>query len=149
MLFRSEDPDQRLLERFHRFVYDNPKPYYDTGKYGVIGDEDEGDRIRNCIRTFADEIAAYAEQFLIGEQYLHVDALILTGGGCNIPIVRDTICKRLESYRRDSKFAVTYVPSGPHGSLPTGYDRLNPLLVRGATAMGGASVFFDFATDMI
>jgi hypothetical protein len=144
----NDDPDQRRIETFHRSVYDSLRPY-DAGKYGIIGQGAELDRIRGCIRDFAEEIADYAERFLEIEQYQTIDALILTGGGCNIPLVRDSLCQRLARYRRASRYAGTYVPAESESRVPAGYHRLKPLLVRGATALGGASVFFDFAEGIV
>jgi hypothetical protein len=143
----NEDVDQREIETFHRRVYDNLKPY-DTGKYGTIGAGTEQEDIRQSIRNFAEEIADYAQKFLVAEQYKQIDALILTGGGCNIPLVRSALFERLARYRKDFRYAATYVPSESQEKLRPGHHRLEPYLVRGATALGGASVFFDFAKGL-
>jgi hypothetical protein len=139
----NRDPDQRQIETFHRTLYDNRRVFNTTA--GAIGEGSEGEAIESCILAFANEIADSAERFLTAEQYKRIDALILTGGGCNIPMVRRRLCQRLERYRTGSSFAATYVPAKESERLPGGYSRLGPRLVRGATALGGASVFFDFA----
>jgi hypothetical protein len=140
----NDDPDQGQIETFHRKIY-NRRESYETGKYGKIGAGAEQQDIHQCIHKFAEEIADYAQQFIDKHQYQRIDALILTGGGCNIPLVRSALFKRLARYRKDFGYAATYVPSGPQEKLQPGHRRLDPYLVRGATALGGASVFFDFA----
>lgn len=144
----DQDIDQFVIERFHRVVYDNLRPH-ETVKHGTIGAGEEGKNIRDCIEGFAAEIADYAERFLVEHDgHDRIDGLILTGGGCNIPLVRKTVCERLAKYGTAERYAGTYVPADSHEQIPAGYRRVKPLLVRAATAIGGASVFFDFVDSI-
>jgi len=134
--------DQQRLERFHKTIYQNQEPYIARGNV-VIGEGSEMDAIQDVVQGFANEVADLAEKFIEIHQYLRVDEVILTGGGCNIPAIRETLCKRLENYR----YANAYVPSMPEEQLPYNYRRVEPLQVRAATALGGCSVFFDYETN--
>ena len=74
------------------------------------------------------------------EQYDHIDELILTGGGCNIPLVRDAIRGKLERYNLKN----SHIPVSDLIAMPPRSQKLDRILVRGATALGAASVFFDY-----
>jgi hypothetical protein len=135
----TAEADGRRINGFHREVYQNFRPY-NTGQ-GFIGQSGtEKKRIEEVVRQFADRVAGYAEQFLLTEHYDHIDELILTGGGCNIPLVREAIRKKLERYSLKN----SHVPVADVKDLPPGSQQLDRLLVRGATALGATSVFFDY-----
>jgi hypothetical protein len=136
----GRDPDQRRLETFHRTVYGRLRPY-NLGPRGVIGAGAELDRIRDCVGQFAEEVADYAAKFLQVHQYDRIDDLILTGGGSMIPAVRDALCGRL----RACGVRKTHTYFEPSASLTRDHHRLDQRLLRGATALGGASVYFDYA----
>jgi hypothetical protein len=135
----AADVDGLRIDRFHQEVYQNLRPY-NTGQ-GVIGQSaPEKKDIEAVIRQFADRVAEFAERFLVIEQYDHIDELILTGGGCNIPLVREAVRKKLERYNLRN----SHIPLADHVVPPKGCQKLERLLVRGATALGGTSVFFDY-----
>lgn len=137
-----EEMDQQRLERFHKTIYQNQDAYIARGDV-TIGEGSEMNDIQDVVQGFANEVADLAEKFIEIHQYPRVDELILTGGGCNIPAIRETLCKRLERYR----YANAYVPSMAEEHLPYNYRRVEPLQVRAATALGGCSVFFDYETN--
>ena len=133
------DVDGRRINGFHRRIYQESQPY-NTGQ-GSIGDKpQEQRRIEEVIRGFADQIADYAEQFLLQDQYDFIDELILTGGGCNIPPVREAICRKLKKYHLKN----SHIPHSNGFDLPDKCEKIERLLVRGATALGASSVFFDY-----
>ncbi len=140
----ADDIDQRRLEAFHRNVYQHGRPFQMSAK-AWIGKDKEWDRIRDVIEQFGEDVAEYAENFMVAHQYERIDEMILTGGGSSIGIVRDAIFNRLEEFRLRS----AYVPSlaDEEETLPDKYRRLPPLLARGATALGGSSIFFDYQMD--
>ena len=93
-----------------------------------------------CIESFGDRIAAMAERFLGEKGFDHIDELVLTGGGNNIPMLRSAIQKRFK--KRGVK--LTHVPQSKTSEESTKtLHRLDKRLVRGGSALGGASVFFD------
>ncbi len=135
----AADVDGLRIDRFHQEVYQRLRPY-NTG-HGVIGQSgSEKKDIEAVIRQFADRVAEFAERFLLIEQYDNIDELILTGGGCNIPLVREAVRKKLERY----KLKNSHIPLADQMDLPERCQKLERLLVRGATALGGTSVFFDY-----
>jgi Tfp pilus assembly PilM family ATPase len=133
------EPDQQLLESLHGIVYGQGRPM--KLKRKTINQGAEAKRIRDCISEFADEVADFAGKFLDLHQYDHIDDLIFTGGGSMIPAVRDTLRKRLEEPYGIRKFHWYATESSDVRLHPFPYE-----LSRGSTALGGASVYFDFAT---
>ncbi len=91
------DVDGLRIDRFHQEVYQRLRAY-NTG-LGIIGQNaQEKKKIEDVIRNFADRVAEFAEYFLLIEQYDRIDELILTGGGCNIPLVREAVRQKLARY---------------------------------------------------
>lgn len=133
------DPDQRRLETFHRLVYGRMRPY--RMRRVTVGEGKEMEQIRACVEEFAEEVADYAEKFMEVYQYDRIDDLILTGGGSMIPAVRMQLRNRLERFG----IRKTHMYVDPAEPLAKQFHRLPLHLVRGATALGGASVYFDFA----
>lgn len=143
------EPDQQRLEAFHRGCY-GPLGRYALRSGGVIGGTTgEKKAVRDVIQAFADQAADDAERFLEIHQYDRIDDLILTGGGTLIPLVRDTLGARLSGHA-DPKTGLkvhTYFTERETLFSIRNLHRLSYPMVRGATAVGGASVYFDFATD--
>jgi hypothetical protein len=136
----TADVDGRRIERFHHEVYQQLRPY-NTGR-GLIGHiTEEKNKILETIHQFAEHVATIAERFLLIEQYDHIDELILTGGGCHIPLIGEAIRRKLEPY----ELINTHLPMPPDaGSSTQRCHELDRKLVRGATALGATSVFFDY-----
>jgi len=135
----AADVDGLRIDRFHQEVYQRLRPY-NTGQ-GFIGQSvPEKKQIEEVIRKFADQVADFAERFLLIEQYDHIDELILTGGGCNIPLVREAVRKKLGRYNLKN----SHIPLASETDLPARCRKLDRLLIRGATALGATSVFFDY-----
>jgi hypothetical protein len=136
--------DSQRVDRFHQVVYQDGAEY--TTGQGYIGSEPaERDRIKECVSRFSNEVSAYAKRFCIVNQYDRIDELILTGGGFNIPTVRDAVIQALAPFLTGN----SHVPAAEDDALPAKCLRLDRILVRGATAIGGASVFFDYTTGMV
>lgn len=138
--------DQRRLEALHSAVYQQ-RVYRQggyrlgVGKASIGEDPAEADRITAAIEGFAAQAAEVAGRFIEVEQYERIDDLILTGGGMNIPEVRDALRDKLSQI---GSFKHAYVPALSDEGLGGHYSRLEPLLVRASTALGGSSVYFDF-----
>lgn len=132
--------NQQRLEALHRTVYQRDMAYR-TAHAVLNEDPTERARIRACVDTFAADVANVVQHFIEVEQYQRVDDLILTGGGMNIPAVRDAVRDRLADIGR---FKHAYVPAEQQEALDDNrYTRLTRKLVRGATALGGSSLYFD------
>jgi hypothetical protein len=142
--FRKLSGNSGRIERYHRAVYGSFRLPYQIGGGVKIGEGSESEAIRECIREFADEVAEFAETYLNAHRYGRIDTLILTGGGCAIPAVRDSLSCRLKDFRTQTMNSIIYIPTSGADSPKSGFRPLPPTLVRAATAIGGASVFFDF-----
>jgi len=59
--------------------------------------------------------------------------------------VRDALFDRLEDFRLRSAYVPSLADEAP--DLPNKYRRLPSNLARGATALGGSSIFFDYQLD--
>jgi len=130
-------PDSRRLEAVHQNLYGVRQPYVLPSGV-ILGETRETDLIETVLWSFAAEIANAVEGFLQDGGYDRVDTLILTGGGLFVKPVSDRLCARM------SQFGIqgVYLPfSATH--LPLA-GTLAPELVRGGTALGGGSIYFDF-----
>jgi hypothetical protein len=137
--------DTTRVDRLHRAIYQESRAYaYDTGQAKIGGSTDEMRQIARTVEQFASEVADLSKRFLLRHEYDRIDELFLTGGGLNIPKVRDAVCQELSPLLR----GVYHIPFDEDATLPANCRRLDSTLVRGATAIGGASVIFDFALEM-
>jgi hypothetical protein len=126
----------RHQEAFRQAVYVRNKPYKPSASE-VIGPL-ELDRIQEEMRRFAAELAGLLFEFLRSVP-ISVHDLILTGGGNNIPAVRDQLLERLQGL----DVPKVHLPDpGARHALP-GRHILDQRLVRGGSAIGGTSIFFD------
>jgi hypothetical protein len=136
--------DQQRFEAFHRACYGKNHTYVlKRTKIGATASEKA--LVADVVKKFAEDAADDAETFLEVNQYRMIDDLILTGGGTLIPKVRDALCARLSGYAPRGLKVHTHFADGetiPGARQP---HKLPLELVRGATAVGGASVYFDFA----
>jgi hypothetical protein len=137
-----EDHNQQRLETFHSRLYGGEGRF--ATREAIFGDsERERADIDIAIQDFGKTVADHATQFLEIHQYDRIDDLILTGGGMMIPAVREAICHRLKLF--GVRFVHLYNPAGAKSISSIRTHGVDPKLTRGATAIGGASVFFDFA----
>jgi len=133
-------PNGVQLENLHRSLLGELKPY-SLGKIGRIGAGSEMATIRDVIEQFSNEMADAAETFLQTHQYEVIDDLILTGGGLMIPLIRDHLIGALK--HRLSDRAHIHVYRSSNQVIDPRFHQLDQLMIRGATAIGGASVYFD------
>jgi hypothetical protein len=141
-LMSAKDPIR--LDYFHQFVYQDGMLPFDTGLGRIGSDVTERDNIQKTILTFSKEVAAYAKRFCLLYQYGTIDELILTGGGCNIPEVRDAVVTELSPMLAGK----AHVRALDGENLPANCTALSRTMVRGATAIGAASVIFDYPTSI-
>jgi len=117
-----------------------------NGKPRVIGGAEEKDRIGSVVMNFGARIVAVVDAFLKHKAHGRVDTVVLTGGGTLIPGVNEVLKNRF------SGAGSHVVELGGQMFLNSKLDQdlsrddrlaRNQLLVRGASAVGGASVYFD------
>jgi hypothetical protein len=129
--------DVRRQEAFRRSVYGGvDRPVKLSEKESVT--RAQVAEIQGVIRTFGGEIAARAEATL-GRDAERIDELILTGGGSNVTALRETLRQRLGGRGAE----VVHMPS-PASAASPGLRPLGQKLVRGGSALGGASIYVDY-----
>jgi Tfp pilus assembly PilM family ATPase len=104
---------------------------------GAVGMGAERERIREAVGAFSRQVAAEADQFLATEGSPFVQDLILTGGGNNILGVRSALMNHLKDTCKH-----IHCP-GPSSSGKPTCHQIGQRMVRGASALGGVSIFFD------
>ncbi len=126
------------------FFYRRPFEYRETGM--VFGEPGEVEKIHDVVKGFAGDLAARLKTFMKSQGYHRVDEVIMTGGGMNVPEVRDALFATAQKFQASHAF----VPAHPEEALDgLALERIHPLQVRGATALGGTSVFFDEAVEIL
>ena len=131
----NRENDQSRLETFHRLFYKDYKPFrVRRTSIGATAIEP----VHAAVDQFVAKIIENLDRFLDTHQYPGADQLVLTGGGSNIDKVREAMIKRLEpQHTHGARFSNRENP-------PENYHELPAKLVRGATAIGGTSVYFEF-----
>ena len=104
---------------------------------GTVGIGAERERIREAVAAFSRRVAGETDQFLTTEGSPSVQDLILTGGGNNIAGVRSALIDHLKDACKH-----IYGPDPSSSGKPTCHQ-IGQRMVRGASALGGASLFFD------
>ncbi len=107
----------------------------------VLGGDADRDAVQAGITDFAnrltDETTAFCQQ--LGPASMQ--ELILTGGGSSIPAVRDALIAA--SRVAGSAFVKTHAPGLKKAKAGPLVDNLDERFARGASALGGASVYFE------
>ena len=118
-------------------IYVEASPYMTEA--GPVGGGEEGSRISRYVAEFGARVADQADHFVRGAGFERVDELVLTGGGNNIPGIRTTLRDRLQ-HKTTLKTHLPLRKGEPEGPR---VHRLDQKLVRGASALGAVSVYFD------
>lgn len=129
--------DVRRQEAFRRSVYGGVDRSVRLSEKETVT-RPQVEEIQDVIRTFGGEVATRAEM-LLGRVADRIDELILTGGGSNLPALRETLRQRLSGRGAE----VVHMPSPPSSAAP-GLRPLGQKLVRGGSALGGASIYVDY-----
>lgn len=134
----KEQVDGSLLEReaFHRAVYG---PVVRGREYGL----DEAG-VRREMEDFARAILAQVDRFLADHEEVTLAAAVLTGGGANVRGVSEALAAGLAT----RGVGVMYVPAETSAPLNVQRHALPAEVVRGASAVGGASVLFASRTAL-
>jgi hypothetical protein len=129
------------LATFQRNTYSDGKGYR-VPEIGLIGGDADRQAIQACVGEFGKLLAEELRRFLEPLQPAAMRELILTGGGSNIPVVRDVL--QTAAGAGAPEFAKTHAPDLKRGT-PGGpvVDRLGEPFTRGGSALGGASIYFE------
>lgn len=140
--------DQLALESFHQSVYKNLEQFrLVAAGVSLIDDDAERDSLMRVLREFSIQICSALDDFMNRFQFPSVDELVLTGGGFNCPVIRNTVMQHV----RDKYAAQCFIVPMDEGEIVEGFPssscrRVDPISLRASTAIGGASVLFDFLT---
>ena len=136
-------------------LYGGEEVAFRDPKGGVlyVGSTSEKTKVKHEILSFANNIAALQKKFESSHDLEHIGAAILTGGGIMIDAVRDALAK---AFKGGTTIRIhdlmdpqePYKSLGKAGAPPHPADvaarlNLNHQLVRGGSAIGGCSVFFE------
>jgi len=143
-VIRGSDPGELHLLQDNLFHW--RRPFLPRGASQPLGDSREGERIQEEVERFAQEAGFKIQRFLKRYQYNRIDEVVLTGGGMYLPAIRDAVFRAAE--RLGATHAYVPVRAGDQPSLHV-FTPLTGLQVRAGTAIGGASVFFDQATEIL
>jgi hypothetical protein len=125
---------------FQRQAYSEGKGYRAPG-LGVVGGEADRDAMQSCLREFAKRVADEALKFCADLPPANMQELILTGGGSNIPTVREALLAAAQS--SGSTFVKTHAPDLKRSKTGPPVDKLGEEFTRGGSALGGASIYFE------
>ncbi len=126
---------------FQRHTYSDGKGYRVPG-IGVIGGEADREAVQASLSDFGKRISDEARDFCQSLGPAAMQELILTGGGSNIPTVRDALQNATQSGAK--AFAKTHAPDLKRpkpGGVPV--DKLDEQFTRGGSALGGASIYYE------
>jgi len=146
LLAMMNSVDQLALESFHRSVY-NKLEQFRSAAAGVslIDDDTERDALMRVLRAFSEQICSALDDFMDRLQYLTADELVLTGGGFSCPVVRNAVMTHVREKYSAKAFSVPKDEGEViDGFSPSSCRRIEPMSLRASTAIGGASVLFDF-----
>lgn len=117
-----------------------------------VGDYVEGEAIKDQIRQFAKRVVSARQTFLRQHGISHVHEEAVTGGGSAVSLLRETLIDSIKTAKRSVHDL--WDPNEPDIAIAAGAGRMtasekdnrrweNRSLVRGGSAIGGASVFFE------
>jgi hypothetical protein len=144
---------KRILYSKGEAAVQNPK-----GGMFVIGEGDEAETIDRAIKTFAGRVVGVKNEFCRDNVDEAVHAVVLTGGGTMIPIVQKALVTAIRKEQGTRFFDLSERPrevrrwtDGVWGWRDGDQEieselRRNQELIRGGSALGGCSVYFD-STD--
>lgn len=111
---------------------------------GVVGGPADAEAVRGCLGDFVKQISNELAKFVQSLEELPNGALqelILTGGGSFIPAIRDGI--QAAAQTAGLTFVKTHAPALRKAAGGPPIDRLDSNFTRGASALGGASIYFE------
>jgi hypothetical protein len=131
---------RRDFEGFQSGVYSEGTGYRTGGR--VVGGDADRPAVEKCLGNFTarlvSEVNAFCQQLGTAAS---MQELILTGGGNNIPAVRDAV---VDAAKAAGGFVKTHAPNlrQEQANSPL-VDRLDSQSSRGASGLGGASIYFE------
>ena len=131
--------------QFQVTVYSDGKGFL-TGEAGEVGGKKDGPAVRAAIDWFAGRLHEATAAFCRGLDLGHpqmIQELVLTGGGNHIPAVRQAVRDGVAAGGVTA--AKTHWPGRTERQSNPPVQTIDDLFVRGGSAVGGASIYFDRA----
>lgn len=136
----TSSADLIVLEGFREAVYSRGKPYKSI-EAGSIGGGSEAEAVAGELEAFNRELTVEVEKFCGEMGPVKQQELILTGGGCMIPRVRDAVITAAGGGKRT--FIKTHAPGLKKGTIDGHHNGFKEDMARGGSALGGASIYFE------
>ena len=131
----------REWETVRRSVYTDGKGFRVPGLGAVLGGAADEELVKTCLAEFGGKLAVEVEKFCDALDPAGLQELILTGGGCSIPRVRDALQAAAQANGRT--FTKTHAPALKRTTGGPQVVKLDERFARGGSALGGASVYFE------
>ena len=128
-------------DTFRRSVYTDGKGYRPPGFGAVIGGQLDEEIVRTSLAEFGTQLAVEVEKFCDALEPVGLQELILTGGGCSIPRVRDALQTAAQGNGRT--YMKTHAPALKRTMNGPPVVKLDERFARGGSALGGASIYFE------
>jgi hypothetical protein len=129
------------FENFQKLAYSEGKGARAPG-LGTVGGDADRDVMQSCLNDFAKQMVDEVTKFCSAFGPANMQELILTGGGNNIPAVRDALIAATQN--SGNTFVKTHAPELKRGRAGAALvDKLDRDFTRGGSALGGASIYFE------
>lgn len=139
--------DQQPLETYHTTVYGRLDLFSHAG-VKIMDTEDEKQAVVARLKEYAAEVCQALDQFMAVHQFPAVNELVLTGGGFNVPTIRDAVSQYVRNTYGAQVFTLPLQQDEQAQGLPSAQcRRISVLECRAATAVGGTSILFDELTN--
>ncbi len=123
-------------------VYTDGKGYRAPGLGRLVGGPADSEAVQSALASFSKRLAAETERFCDQLPPASMQELIMTGGGSNIPVVREDLQKAATT--GGHTYVKTHAPDLKRGKTDSPLvGKLDEHLARGASALGGASIYYE------
>ncbi len=122
-------------------VYTDGKGYRAPGLGRVVGGPADSEAVQASLGQFANRVAEETTRFCEPLKPASMEELILTGGGSNIPLVREAIFKATAACGHT--FVKSHAPDLKRTKNGPPVDNLDDHFARGSSALGGASIYYE------
>lgn len=133
--------DTRRWEELKRSLYVDQAPYRLEG--ATVGAGTEGSAIQKLVHDFAEQITEFINDFLRQNQITQLQEVILTGGGNMIPEICSLLMEGLLKRGLDTRLVHSPIGDVNGNSARFFHRAIDARFVRGASGIGGASVYFE------
>lgn len=120
---------------------------YRLARGRILGGEADQPRIQHCLQDFAGRLVEELRRFC--QRWpapASMQEFILTGGGSNIPTVRQALLEAVDAILKPKKVYACVIPSSIDKNQLA--QPLEGHLTRAASAIGGASIYYERAVHL-